>query len=192
MLHFWLNSLIYFLLICCQVKPFNEIFPVNQCFHFVLAIVQKEVDLFGGDRHIQRSEGFFELQIVQFSSLLSISLAEYLLKSFRAGSQNFFDIVDNLPSLSFHWFSFIVIKFSCSDIGSFDNTEIFILPIISWEFFINRVIGGSPLAFKSIFEFLHGKSRSTSSQIPPNVLDICFLKTVAEQFFSELQKSVEV
>ena len=45
MLHFGLNSLDNFDLICCKIESFDELFPVNEGLNLVVTVIQKQIDL---------------------------------------------------------------------------------------------------------------------------------------------------
>lgn len=118
MLQFRMQAGPDFLFILLDIQHLYELPPVYEGLRLKLAVIQQQVDLFGGQGYVEGAEGLLEHEVGYFSTFLFVDFGEDLLKRLGTGGKHVLEVVDLVKARGtnlVHWSSiFSFSAYSCS------------------------------------------------------------------------------
>ena len=131
-LHLGVDSFQNLLLVSDLGKALHKLLPVDELLDAKVAEVKEQIDLLWGQRDVEKAEGVFELQVGDYTLVISVCLLKGLLESLWAGAKYILHGFDNLSALCFYMVAVRVDVLHRTRHRPFNNIEILIDPVVPW------------------------------------------------------------
>ena len=82
------------LFVLLDVQHLDKLPPVDERLRLELAVVEQQVDFFGGEGDVEGAEGLLEHEVGDLAALLLVDFGEDLLESLGTGGEDVLEVVD--------------------------------------------------------------------------------------------------